>query len=225
MLAVSPAWRTAWPGAVVGILAMEEVANPDRHPGLEERLVACEAGLRARFGAGDRAALRALPVLEAYAAYYGRYRKTYHVQLQLESVALRGKPLPRGPALVAAMVMAELQHQLLTAGHDLQALRPPVTLGVASGDEHYRLLRGDEQPLKAGDMMMADAEGVISSVLYGPDARTRLTSTTRGALFVVYAPPGIGELAVREHLETLRDAVQVVAPRARAATLETVVAA
>jgi DNA/RNA-binding domain of Phe-tRNA-synthetase-like protein len=225
MLIVSPAWKAAHPGAVAGILAMHEVANPARHAGLEHRVEACEAELRARFAGGDRAALRALAPLRAYAAYYGRYRKTYHVQLQVESVALKGKSLPRGPALVAAMVMAEAQHLLLTAGHDLDALRLPITLGVATGEERYVLLRGEEQPLKAGDMMMTDGTGVISSILYGPDARTRITPTTRHAVFAVYAPPGIDEQSVGAHLEALRDSVRLVAPGARVATLQTVLAA
>ena len=225
MFTVSPAWNTAWPGAVAGILAMRDVANPARHAALDRRVEACEADVRARFGGGDRAALRALPAFAAYATYYGRYRKTYHVQLQLESVALRNKPLPRGPALVAAMMMTEVQHLLLTAAHDLDAVEPPVTLTVASGEERYVLLRGEEQQAKAGDMMMVDQAGVISSVLHGPDARTRITPGTRHALFAVYAPAGIGERSVIEHLEALRDNVRLVAPGARVAVLQTFVAA
>lgn len=63
-------------------------------------------------------------------------------------------------------------------------------------------------------MMMADGGGVmISSVLYGPDARTRITAATREVLFAVYAPPGTDERSVVEHLEALRDSVRVVAAR------------
>jgi hypothetical protein len=69
-------------------------------------------------------------------------------------------------------------------------------------------------------MMMIDRQGVISSVLYGPDQRTRITPDTRDVFFAVYAPPGIGELPVRRHLEDLRDAVRVVAPEALVEVLE-----
>jgi DNA/RNA-binding domain of Phe-tRNA-synthetase-like protein len=218
MFRVSDTWRAAYPGAVAGILLMRNVANPARHPVLDTRIAECEAELRRSFGGGDRTALKSLPALESYAAYYGRYRKTYHVQLQLESVALKGKAMPRGPALVAAMVLTELSHLLLTAGHDLDTIRPPVTLDVASGRERYILLGGNEQELKANDMMMTDAHGVISSILYGPDSRTRITPATRHALFAVYAPPGIGEPAVVHHLEALKAAVLLVAPDAEIAT-------
>ena len=88
-------------------------------------------------------------------------------------------------------------------------------LAVAEGAEHYLRLNGQEQQLKPGDMMIADVEGVISSVLYGPDYRTRLTSETRQALFTVYAPPGISEQAVAEHLQDIQENVLLIAPGAK----------
>jgi DNA/RNA-binding domain of Phe-tRNA-synthetase-like protein len=112
------------------------------------------------------------------------------------------------------MFMAELESQLLTAGHDLDALRPPAVLGVADGSEPYVLLRGEERLLKAGDMFIADRDGVISSIVYGPDQRARITAETRNTLFTVYAPDGIGPQVVQEHLEELRDHILVVTPRA-----------
>jgi DNA/RNA-binding domain of Phe-tRNA-synthetase-like protein len=220
VLTVSDAWRAGHPGAAGGVLVMRGVANPAHHPDLDRRIADWEADLPGRFGVGDRAALRALPVLQAYAAYYRRFRKTYHVELQLESVLLKGKRIPRSPALVAAMVAAELRSLLLTAGHDLAVMEPPVALDVAAGGERYLSLGGREEELKAGDMTMRDRQGVISSVLYGPDRRTRIAPDTRDVFFAVYAPPGIGEAPVRRHLEELRDAVLLVAPDASIEALE-----
>ncbi len=221
VFAVSQAWRTAYPGAVAGALALCDVANPERHPTLDARKEELERSLRARFAGRAAAALRDLPPLPAYEAYYKRYKKTYHVRLQLASVALKGKAIPGVAALVEAMFVAELQNLLLTAGHDLDSLAGPVLLDVAHGAETYTLLNGQEQTLKAGDMYMRDELGVISSVLYGPDWRTRLRPQTRRALFTVYAPPGVGEEAVRRHLEDLRANVQLVVPAATVELLAT----
>ena len=69
-------------------------------------------------------------------------------------------------------------------------------------------------------MMIADAQGVISSVIYGPDRRTRITSETRQVLFTVYAPPGIGEQAVYDHLRDIQANVLLVAPEAQVEVLE-----
>ncbi len=215
ILVVSEAWRAAYPGACAGVLAMGGLANPQQHEGLQGRKAELEAALRARFAGRDRAALKALPEIQAYSAYYKRFGKTYHVLLQLEGVALKGQSIPAVAMLVEAMFMAELQDLLLTAGHDLDVLKLPATLDVASGQERYTMLNGQEQSLKPGDMFIRDGEGVISSVIYGPDRRTRIGAETRRALFTVYAPAGIGPEAVHKHLETIRDNALLVAPSAQ----------
>jgi DNA/RNA-binding domain of Phe-tRNA-synthetase-like protein len=123
---------------------------------------------------------------------------------------------------VEVMFVAELKNLLLTAGHDLDAVQVPVKLDVAEGSERYIRLNGQEQGLKPGDMMIADAQGVISCVLYGPDRRTRITPETRQVLFTVYAPPGIGEQAVHDHLQDIQANVLLVAPQADVELLEVV---
>jgi DNA/RNA-binding domain of Phe-tRNA-synthetase-like protein len=214
LLTVTQPWREAYPGASVGILAMESVANPERHAALDQQKAALEVALRAHYGSMDRAALRALPTFAAYADYYKRFRKSYHVQLQLESVAWQGKQIPAVAALVEAMFMAELENGLLTAGHDLGAVAAPVRIDVATGDETYRRLRGSEQVLKAGDMYIADTLGVLSSIVYGPDARSAIGPATERVLFTVYAPPGIEPAAVRKHLQGIYRYTRLVAPGA-----------
>jgi DNA/RNA-binding domain of Phe-tRNA-synthetase-like protein len=217
---VAEAWKKECRGAAVGVLAIHDVANPERHPALERRKKKLEEQLRSRFSGCDRSAIKALPVLQAYDAYYKRFKKTYHIQLQLESVALKGKPIPRVASLVEAMFMAELQDLLLTAGHDLEAVETPVGIHVADGTERYVRLNGRPQQLKAGDMMIADARGVISSVIYGPDRRTRIRQGTTQVLFTAYAPPGVGFADVRQHLQSIRDNVLLIAPGARVGLLD-----
>jgi DNA/RNA-binding domain of Phe-tRNA-synthetase-like protein len=219
-LIVSDAWRAMYPAASAGILLVQDTDNPAQHPALEQRKAALEGELRDRFAGQDRAVLENLPVMQAYAAYYRRYKKTYHVLLQLESVALKGKPIPSVAALVEAMFMAELKNGLLTAGHDADLLQFPIRLDAAQGGERYILLRGQEAVLKPDDMYMADGQGIISSVLSGPDQRTQITPDTRAAAFCVYAPPGIGRDAVEAHLGELWASVSLVAPGSRLLHLE-----
>ncbi len=220
MLVASDAWKAAYPGAAAGMLVMDKVANPPAHPELQRRKAELEGRLRDRYGTLTRAELVALPTLQSYAAYYGRFKKTYHVQLQLESVALKGKPLPRGAALVEAMFMAELESQLLTAGHDAAAVEAPVHVDLAADGETYVTLNGQPQALRAGDMLMRDARGVISSVLHGPDQRTPIRPETQRVVFAVYAPPGIGAERVAEHLRAIAANVRVIAPDAEFVSAE-----
>ena len=220
MFVVSETWKQTWPGAAVGVLAMKGLVNPKGHPELERRKAELEEKLRTQYADFDRLALRNLPVMQAYTTYYKGFKKTYHLQLQLESVVFKNKPIPSVAALLEGMFMAELDTLLLTAGHDLDIVQPPVGIYVADGSEQFVRINGQEQQLKASDMYVADAEGVLSTIIYGPDQRTRITGETRRALFTTYAPPGIGEQAVVEHLQEIRDYALLVAPEAQVEILE-----
>jgi len=222
MLNVTEAWRVTYPDAHAGLLVMQDVANPATHPDLERRKQALEQHLRDQFAGQDRHALEACGPIPAYTAYYKRFNKTYHVQAQLASIVFKGRSIPSVAALVEAMFMAEVKNRLLTAGHDLDRLQLPITLDVAGGEERYPLLRGQTQGVKAGDMLMADQAGVISSIVYGPDERTQITATTANVLFAVYAPPGIDAQAVQAHLQDIRDYVLIVAPAAKVQTLQVI---
>jgi len=218
MFSVSEAWRAAYPGAAVGVLAMGGVDNPERCAALDEIKEGLEAQIRARYTSQEE--VRSLERLQAYRNYYKRFKKTYHVQMQLESVALKGKSIPSVAALVEAMFIAELKNLLLTAGHDLDIVEAPVRLDVATGDEQFRRINGQEQQLKAGDMFIADRQGVLSAVIYGPDQRTQIVAGTRRALFTVYAPPGIGEAAVGQHLQDIASYARLIAPEAETELLD-----
>jgi len=220
MFKVSDTWRTAYPEATIGVLAIRGVTNPPHHAALEALKGELENELRARFSGQDRATLKAIPVIRAYNDYYKRFGKSYHVQLQLESVALKGKSIPRVAALVEAMFMAELKNQMLTAGHDLDVLEMPVGVSVADGSECYVRINGQEQQLKSQDMMISDTRGVISSIIYGPDRRTQITPNTQRVLFTAYAPPGIDRETVRRHLDDIRTNVSIVSPDARVDVLD-----
>jgi DNA/RNA-binding domain of Phe-tRNA-synthetase-like protein len=215
MFEVTTAWKSNFPEAHVGVLVLRDVTNPAQHPELEKRKVEIEEQLRSQFAGQDRAALASHPILQAYHNYYRRFKKTYHVQLQLESIAWKGKSIPSVSALVEAMFMAEMKNLLLTAGHGLDRLRLPLTLDVSKGTERYTLMRGEEQVLKPGDMFIRDQEGIISSILYGPDRRTQIAAETHNAVFNIYAPAGIGEQVLEQHLEDIREYVTLIGAEAK----------
>jgi DNA/RNA-binding domain of Phe-tRNA-synthetase-like protein len=220
MLEITPAWRSAFPGAHVGMLVMRNASNPAHHIELEKQKAELEEQLRVQFAGQDRAAIASHPILKIYGEYYKRFKKTYHVQLQLESIVLKGKSIPTVASLVECMFMAEVKNMLLTAGHDLDTLQLPLTLDVTQGTESYTVMRGEKQIVKAGDMMISDRLGIISDIIYGPDQRTQITASTRNVVFTVYVPAGIEEQAIRKHLEDMRDYVLVIAPQAHVDVLD-----
>src|SRR6185369_16493630 len=124
---------------------------------LTERKRAIEAGLRERYKGFTRQDFLALPVMAEYERYYKRFNKTYHVQLQLESIVLKGKPLPDVSPAVDANFMAEVETLILTAGHDAQTLTRPVVIDVSRDDDQMIQMNGTSRAVRAGDMIMRDA--------------------------------------------------------------------
>jgi DNA/RNA-binding domain of Phe-tRNA-synthetase-like protein len=212
---ITPAWEVTFSGAHMGLLLLAGINNSQPAPALEAHKQHLCAQLRGRYGHSDRSKLRQHPVLQAYKDYYRQFNKTYHVLLQLESVVYKGKDLAQVNPLVDAVFAAELEKLILTAGHDADTLQPPVTIDASRGDERMTQLSGQQVTLKANDMCMADAEGIVCSILYGQDRRTQITPATRRALYVAYVPAGIEPGYVTEHLETIERNVRLFAPEVR----------
>ena len=219
---ISAGLLAAYPGAHIGILTMLEVQNPVEHALLNFRKAELERQLREKYGSINRSELKEIYPLNVYAGYYKQFKKTYHVLLQLESIVYKDKSIPRVAALVEASFMAEIESLLLTAGHDLQSLEPPIVFDVANGDETYTLLSGEPKTLKAGDTYMRDARGAACSIIYGSDARTRITTHTRQVMFVVYAPPGIRTDSIQQHLAAIQEYVHMITPSAVTRELEVI---
>jgi DNA/RNA-binding domain of Phe-tRNA-synthetase-like protein len=113
------------------------------------------------------------------------------------------------------MFAAELESLLLTAAHDLNAIAQPIVVDATEADERFVGIAGQEHVMRAGDMCMRDASGVISAVVYGPDQRTRLSETTCRVLFTTYAPADIDDALLRSHMTRIAELVAVLAPDAQ----------
>jgi DNA/RNA-binding domain of Phe-tRNA-synthetase-like protein len=218
---LSARWRETYPQGVMGVLAMDGISNAGPAHDLSPLRSEIEGELRKRYTGLDRPALKDLPAIKAYDDFYRKFKKTYHLLLQLESV-LGGKSIPGGDPLVSAMFMAELEDLLLTAGHDYERISGPIRFDVAQGTEQYERMNGKEQVLKSGDLYAADDSGVLSSVIYGPDRRTRIQPSTTAALFTTYGVPGIESEKLLVHLQRLRDLIQVFSPNAAVLVMEVI---
>ena len=96
--------------------------NSKRTTPLDARKKDIESRLRNKYVGFSRANLLSIDTLNAYKNYYKKFKKTYHVQLQLESVVLKGKSFPNVTPLVDANFASEMETLLLTAGHDTDLL-------------------------------------------------------------------------------------------------------
>ena len=73
---------------------------------------------------------------------------------------------------------------------------------------------GRERILPPGDMFLSDREGILSSILYGPDDRTAVTAETTRVLYTVYGVPSLPAEDVRAHLEEIGELVRILSPEA-----------
>ncbi len=120
------------------------------------------------------------------------------------------------------MFMAELTNHLLTAGHDLSLVEAPISLEIGDGETPYTNLAGQENAVKAGDMVIRHASGILSSVVHGSDRRTCISPSTQRVLYTTYAPPGVGSEAVARHMDHIVEHVRLFAPMAEVVTRDVI---
>jgi DNA/RNA-binding domain of Phe-tRNA-synthetase-like protein len=214
-ITATDAWRRAHPGAVIGLLELSGVDNSTASPALNARKREIEARLRQQYQGCTRPDFLKLPLMAAYDRYYNRFDKTYHVLLQLESIVLKGKPLPDVSPAVDANFMAEVETLVLTAGHDAGRLLPPVWMDVSASGEQMTQMGGAVKTLRPGDMLMRDGGGVACTILYGQDARSPITAQSSHLLYVAYAPTGISPEAVEGQLSAIESNIRLFSPGAR----------
>lgn len=198
-------WHEQQAGASYGLLEISGVRaatalERTELAALEAKKRAVESELRARYAGFSRQDFLSLPLIAAYEDYYKRFGKTYHVQLQLESVVLKGKNFPDVLPLVDANFVAELETLVLTAGHDVAKLEGSLAIDVSQDGDSMTQMNGQLRPLRAGDMVMRDQQGVSCSIIYGQDNRSPITAETGHVLYVAYAPRGVPLAAVQAQL-------------------------
>ena len=211
MIEITHDFSVIYPRAAVGILVLENVKAQYSVEKLDDIKREIILNLQKQFP--DKNTLKEHPVIQAYSRYYKKFEKSYHVLGQLKSVIFENHPLFAGTGLIETVFIAELKNMLLTAIHDLDSIRFPLKIGVSSGEEVYTTLRGNEQCLKPGDMMVRDQAGVISSVIYGPDCRTCVTPSTSNVMMVVYAPDGIRREEIIDHFEDIKRIIGIISPQ------------
>lgn len=207
-------WRRAHPGATIGLLELSAVDNTHPSASLQQRQREVEARLRQRYAGYSRHAFLALPVMSAYERYFKRFNKTYHVQLQVESIVLKGKSLPGVSPLVDANFAAEVETLVLTAGHDAAKLPGPIAIDVSRDGDQITQMNGLTRAIRAGDMVMRDANGVSCSILYGQDNRSPISPGTTHVLYVAYAPAGVPAETIESQLDKIVENIRLFSPAA-----------
>ena len=211
-ITATDAWKETHPGAQIGLLEISGVDNSLPAPLLDQEKRAIEERLREKYTGFSREDFLEMSVMSAYHRYYRGFGYTYHVLLQLESVALKGKSLPNVSPLVDANFAAELETLILTAGHDVAQLESPILIDVAREGDGITQMNGSRKVVPVGDMLMRDATGIACTILRGQDNRSPISKDTKHVLYVSYVPDGVTFEQVRAQLDAMEKNVRLVAP-------------
>lgn len=214
LISATDEWRTTHPGAAIGLLELSGVENNLTSLKLDEQKRETEARLRERYKGFTRQDFLSLPVMSAYEKYYKRFNKTYHVQLQVESIVLKGKSLPNVSPLVDSNFIAEVETLVLTAGHDVAKLSGSILMDVSREGDHITQMNGETKAIRAGDMIMKDANGICCSIIYGQDNQSPISPGTSHVLYVAYAPVGVPAETVDAQLKKIEENIRLFSPNA-----------
>lgn len=218
MFSIDQSIRAAYPDTKMGILVMSDVSYSGSFK--EGEIAAVIDGLQQKYGHLNKKGLKELHPINTYVAYYKKFGSSYHLLSQLESVLKGNKSLNSQSGLLQAMFLSELDGMLLTAGHDLSKLKLPLNLKSANGTEVYQSIAGREVTAVQGDMMLYDQSGAISSILRGPDYKSRITETTTEILFSIYAPPSIEVNRIEQNLRDLENRIKSFLPFSKTELLQ-----
>ncbi|MEM1486248.1 phenylalanine--tRNA ligase beta subunit-related protein [Oscillospiraceae bacterium PP1C4] len=205
MFTIDNQMKEALPGIKIGILMMKNTSfcsldELEIHNSFRE--------IQHKYGDMDRKELKVLYPIQSYMSYYKKFGYSYPVLAQLESVLKGKKTLHAESGVLQAMFLSELESMLLTAGHDLSKLQMPLQLKLAAGNETYQSISEKEVNTVGNDLMICDGTGVISSVLRGPDFKSRITESTVDVLFTIYAPLGIETEYIETSLRSLEERIK-----------------
>jgi DNA/RNA-binding domain of Phe-tRNA-synthetase-like protein len=199
-----------------GVLWLEGATVVEREHRLDAPLAAIESAFRvsaegeggfrlppSRDASADRRSLAVGGQVEEVRAMYKRIGLDPTKRRPSSEALLRrvrkGDPLPRINSMVDVCNWCSLEFQLPYGLYDAAQIDGAVVLRLGADGESYAGIRKDEVHV-AGRMTLADSRGPFGNPT-SDSARTMVTTATRNALVVVFAPGSMDSSRLRRVLE------------------------
>ncbi|HRA46513.1 MAG TPA: hypothetical protein PK819_00420 [Thermomicrobiales bacterium] len=215
LLIASPRWKAHHSGSAAAVVTYTGLVALPTTPALDQIKRQTEHDLIARFAESSRSQLLQDPVLAAYEHYDRQFGQSYHVAMQVRSIAQKGKPIPDRNSLIEAMFLTEVSLGVLAAAQDLDQISLPITIDHADGSETYTRYDGVIEACKPGDQLMKDATGaILTSIAQGPTNYGQVSQQTSSAAFCFYFVPGVPEEIRAETIAFLDRAILAACPAA-----------
>ncbi len=201
---ISSSVKLAYPDLKVSVVEVMIADKPEFNQEINGLKKKIENNIRtdyANFGNSTR--------VKKYNSFYKKFDSKVPMEFQIKSI-LNNKEIPVINPVLTCMFMAELKNIVLTAAHDLDKLGDVIVVSLSNGTEEYTKINEKAQKLKINDVFAADSSGIISSVLYGPDSRTKIASETKNFLFMCYSF-GLDNEEVESHMSDIIGYLRILA--------------
>lgn len=175
------------------------------------------SALRERHASYDR---KAVFGENPYVRFFKKFKKTYPVMLQFESVVCKGRAFPFDNPVTAVPFLLEITTQVLSGTHDADHVEGNITLFLSGEKIPFTGLRGGEAHTYPGDFCAQDEGGIVFSEIAGVEVRSRARAESRHVFYPVFGTPGMPESVVTEAAERLASYIRILAP---GAGIETVI--
>ncbi len=198
-----------------GILwGMVEVRYPDPDLLREEAFYARAeeklAELKAAFPEYDR---KAVFGDNPYTRFFKKFKKTFPVLLQFESVLFKDRPFPHGDPVAELPFLAEIETRMLMGAHDAGRVEGPIRLCLAKERESFSGMRG-EAHCYPDDVVGKDDGGIILSMISGADDRTCIHPDTSYVFYPTFGTPGLPKEELERAQDVLCGYINLLSPEA-----------
>lgn len=147
-----------------------------------------------------------------YNRYFKKYKKTYPVRQQLESLLLKGRPFPEGNPINEVTFLTELRTRMLLGTHDIDRMKGEVELFCPDEKIDFPGIRGETAHCYPGDVTGRDEEDIILSLVAGADFRTCLHPDSSHIAFLFFGVPGVTREEIEDVQVRLMHYAEVLAP-------------
>ena len=145
--------------------------------------------------------------------FFKKFKKTYPVMLQFESVTFKDRPFPAFNPISEVAFLLEITTFALSGTHDISKIDGDVMLYIADKKEDFMGMR-DMLHTYPNDFCARDNSGIIFSMIAGTDSRTCATPDSRNVLYPIFCTPDADAQYIETAAGTLAEYIKVLAPTA-----------
>ncbi|MFN4133432.1 MAG: B3/4 domain-containing protein [Candidatus Hadarchaeales archaeon] len=189
---LDPAVREKYPDFLAGYLMVSGVTVEQTVEGLVERKRAVFSDLKAKFGGLP---ITDIPEVKHYRNFFKAMGADPSSYRPAPEYLLRRVLDDRFPAInnvVDSCLLASVEHFISGGVYDVLKMKGEPVTTLATGEEGpFELIDGRKLPPKPDEIILKDAQRIISAYTIGDSKYAKITFETSGVLVVLWNAPGI----------------------------------